>query len=102
MDMYPLLQLGVWEGYVHTGMYTALDNQTGTYCIPHGTHSILCGILDGRGVWRRMDTCMCMVVPLLFTQCITTLLIGSTPYNFFFLNQDLIDEDNVHNNKTFI
>ena len=56
----------------------------------------------GSLVWRRMDTCMCMVESLLCSpKTITTLLIGSNPYNFFF-NQDLIDEGNVHNNKTFI
>ena len=41
---------------------------------------ILCGNLDGRGVWGRMDTCICMADPL---QCspetITTLLISYTP-----------------------
>ena len=24
-------------------------------------YSMLCGSLDGRGVWGRMDTCVCMV-----------------------------------------
>ena len=54
-----------------------LDNQTGTYCITHGTHSVLRGILDGRGVWRRMDTCMCMAESLCCPlETITTLLLG--------------------------
>ena len=30
-------------------------------------YSILCGSLDGRGVWGRMDTCICMSESLLFT-----------------------------------
>ena len=25
-----------------------------------GNCSMLCGSLDGRGVWGRMDTCLCM------------------------------------------
>ena len=29
--------------------------------------SVLCGILDGRGVWGRADTCVCMAVPSLST-----------------------------------
>ena len=39
---------------VHTTIFK-MDNQQGpTYCL------MLCGSLDGRGVWGRMDTCMCM------------------------------------------
>ena len=39
---------------------------------------MLRGRLDGRGVWGRMDTCICMTESL---HCppITTLLIGYTP-----------------------
>ena len=34
----------------------------------------------GRGIWGRMDTCICMAEPLLFSpETITTLLIGYTP-----------------------
>ena len=35
-----------------------------------------CGRLDGRGIWGRMDTCICMDVPLLSPETVTTLLIG--------------------------
>ena len=46
---------------------------------------MLCGSLDGRGVWGRMDTCTCMAE---FLHCsieaITTLLIG-IPQNKMFL-----------------
>ena len=35
---------------------------------PAGKHrgfcSVSCGSLDGRGVWRRMDPCLCMAEPL--------------------------------------
>ena len=40
---------------------------------------MLCGSLDGRGVWRRMDTCICMVESLCCSsETITILLIGYT------------------------
>ena len=42
--------------------------------------SILCGSLDGRGVWGRMDICICMAESLSCSpETITTLLIGYTP-----------------------
>ena len=51
---------------------------------------MLCGSLDGRGLWERMGTCICMAKPLhCSTENITTWLIGYTPYEinfFFFLN----------------
>ena len=46
---------------------------------------MLCGSLDGTGVWGRMDTCICMAES---PETITTLLIVYTPIQnkFFFLN----------------
>ena len=42
--------------------------------------SILCGSLDGRGVWGRMDIGICMAESLSCSpETITTLLIGYTP-----------------------
>ena len=42
--------------------------------------SMLCGSLDGRGVWGRMGTCVCMVGSLCCPpETITTLLIRNTP-----------------------
>ena len=42
--------------------------------------SILCGSLDGRRVWRRMDTCICMAESLCcLPETITTLLISYIP-----------------------
>ena len=51
--------------------------------VPTVEHMELCsmsgGSLDGRGVWGRMDTCMCMEKPLPCSpETITTLLIGYT------------------------
>ena len=41
---------------------------------------MLRGSLDGRGVWGRMDTCICMAELLCCApETITTLLIGYTP-----------------------
>ena len=42
--------------------------------------SMLCGSLGGKGVWGRMDTCICMAEPLSCSpEIITTLLTGYTP-----------------------
>ena len=42
--------------------------------------SVLCGSLDGRGSWGRMDTCICMAESLHCSpETATTLLIGHTP-----------------------
>ena len=42
--------------------------------------SMLCGNLDGRGVWGRMDTCICMAESLCRPpETITTLSIGYVP-----------------------
>ena len=42
--------------------------------------SILCGSLDGREVWGRVDTCICVAESLCCSpEIITTLLIGYTP-----------------------
>ena len=44
-----------------------------------GNCLMLCGSLDGRGVWGRMDTCVCMAESLCYPpEAITTLLIGYT------------------------
>ena len=41
---------------------------------------MLCGSLGGRGVWGRMDTCICMGETLHCScETTTTLLIGYTP-----------------------
>ena len=41
---------------------------------------MLCGSLDGRGVWERMDTCICMAESLCCSpETTTTLLTGYTP-----------------------
>ena len=47
--------------YVHSAVFK-MDNQQGPI-VHHGEFcSMLCGSLDGRGVWGRMDTCICTPV----------------------------------------
>ena len=69
---------GVWDQCVHTAVFKK-DNQQGP-TVQHGElGSMLCDILDGREVWGRMDTCICMTEPLCCPPgTITTLLIGFT------------------------
>ena len=63
-------------------MYTAvfkMDNQQGPTVQYRELCSMLCGSLDGRGVWARMDTCICMAESLLYSlETVTTLLINYT------------------------
>ena len=58
--------------------------------------SMLCGSLDGKGVWGRTDTCICILAEsLCFSpETITTLLINYTPiqnkiFLFFFLIKEV-------------
>ena len=62
-----------------------LGNQGGaTFCKDQGDVMVLCSMscssLDERGVWGRMDTCVCMVeFPRCSPEIITALLIDCTP-----------------------
>ena len=64
-------------------MYTAIfkmGNQQGPTVQHRELCSMLCGSLDGRGVWGRKDTRICMVESLCCApETTTTLLIGYTP-----------------------
>ena len=56
-----------------------MDNQQGPTVQHMELCSMLCGSLDGRGVWKRMDTCTCMAESLHCSPAtITPLLIGFT------------------------
>ena len=46
--------------------------------ISTGNYTMLCGRLDGRGVWDRMDTCICMTKSLCSASETITLLISYT------------------------
>ena len=72
----------VWDGPVHTAIFQ-MDNQPG----PTGEHrelcSLLCDSLDGRGVWRRMDTCMCVAELLCCSpNTITSLIVYTSKQNW--------------------
>ena len=46
--------------------------------------SVVCGNLDGREVWKGMDTCICMAEPLCLLPETITLLIICTPIQNIF------------------
>ena len=70
---------GIWNGHVHTATFK-MGNQQGSTVQPRELHSVLCGSLDGRGVWGRMDTCICMAESIYCPlETITTLLISYSP-----------------------
>ena len=63
---------------VHTAIFK-MDNQQGPTVQHMEFCSVLCGSLDGRGIWERMDTCICMAESLRCSpETLTTLLIGYT------------------------
>ena len=63
---------------IHTATFKR-DNQEGPTVQHMELCSRLCGSLDGRGVWGRMDTCICMAqFPCYPPETITTLLISYT------------------------
>ena len=56
-----------------------MDNRQGPTVEPREFCSMLCGSLDGRGVWGRMDTCICMAESLAYAyEALTTLLMDYT------------------------
>ena len=57
-----------------------MDNQQGSTARHRKPCSTSRGSLDGRGVWERMDTCICVAESLhCLPETITTLLIGYIP-----------------------
>ena len=68
----------MWDGHVHTAILK-MDNQQGLTVVHWELCSISCGSLDGRGVWGRMDTRICMAESLCCSpETITTLLSSYT------------------------
>ena len=70
--------LRVWNGHVHTAVFK-IGNQEGPTIWHMELCSMLCGSLDGRGIWERMDAGIRMAE---FVRCspetITTLFISYT------------------------
>ena len=57
-----------------------MHNQQGTTLWHMELRSMFCGSLEGRGVWGRINTCICMAESLHWSPgTITVLLIGYTP-----------------------
>ena len=70
---------GVWDQHVHTAVFK-MDNQKGPTVQHRELCSMLCGSLDGWGVWGRIDTCICMAEShCCAPETITTLLIDYFP-----------------------
>ena len=66
---------GLWDGHVHTTIFK-VDHQQRASIWHRGLCSVLCGSLDGKGVWGRMDICKCMTELLCSPpETITTFLI---------------------------
>ena len=64
---------------MHTAIFK-MDNQQGPTVQHREFCSMLCGSLDGRGLWERMDSCICMAESFCCPPVtITTLLIDYTP-----------------------
>ena len=71
---------GIWDQHEHTAVFKMHLCIAQDLLYSTGNSSQLCGRLDGRRVWRRMDTCMCMAESLCCPLAtITTLLLGYTP-----------------------
>ena len=64
------------NGHIHVAVFQ-MDNHQG----PTEQHmelcSVLCGSLEGRGDWGRMDTCICMAESLCYSaETITKLFVN--------------------------
>ena len=66
----------VWDGHAHPAM-SKMDNQQGPTVYHRELCSMLCGSLNGRGVWGRMNTCIYILESLSYSpEIVATLLIG--------------------------
>ena len=59
--------LSVWSHQRTFGTSPSEGDQQGPTVQHRELYSVLCGILDERGVWGRMDTCICMAEFLLLS-----------------------------------
>ena len=70
---------GVWDGHVHTAIFK-MDNQQGPGVQHMKLCSVLCGDLDGKRAWGRVDAYIFMAEALCCSPgSITALLIGYMP-----------------------
>ena len=54
---------GVWDGHAHAPVFK-MANQGGPTVWRRELCPMFCGGLDGSGVWRKTDTCVCMAESL--------------------------------------
>ena len=67
---------GVWDGHIYTAVFK-MDNQQGPTVLHVELSSVLCGSLDGMGIWGRMETCIYIAKSIYCSpETITTLLIS--------------------------
>ena len=68
-----------WDGHVPSAIFK-MDKEQGATIFHRQICSMLYGSLDERGIWGRMDTCICMAESFFCsTETLTTLLIGYNP-----------------------
>ena len=61
---------------MHTAIFK-MDNQQAPSVLHMELYSVLRGSLDGRGVWGRMDTCICLAESFCCSlETITTLFVN--------------------------
>ena len=58
-------------------LYLKMDNQWGSTVYHWELSSMLCGSLDGMGIWGRVDTCVCNAESLCGQYEATTMLLIS-------------------------
>ena len=63
---------------MHTAIFK-MDNQQGPTVQHREFCPMLCGSLDGRGLWERMDTCVSIAEALHCSPESITLLMGYSP-----------------------
>ena len=67
---------GVWDGNVHIAIFKK-DNQQGPTLQHRELCSVIRGSLNARGVWGRMDTCICTAETLSWPPETITILLTS-------------------------
>ena len=84
-------EIGIWGWtYPHCCIYYRISRPTWTYYTAQGTDRFYAAAWDGRGVWGRLGTRICVAESILCSpEIVATLLIGYTPTQnkkcFFFL-----------------
>ena len=72
-------KLGVWDWHIHTTIFKT-DNQQGPTIQHRELCSLFCNNLNGKRIWKRTDTCICITESLCCTaETNMTLLINYTP-----------------------